>query len=240
MPNEQTEIQNRLLKFLEENEVHSFRDESMAIPRQIFYSTTRQHLTEMEVTILDILVTQGKVKRSNIQIAIVYTAMKFHTPTKAESELISEHTSKVTASGLVHLGSKTTEYKSEYDPTLLEAFTTSSTSDSLRVQLHCPEFTSLCPKTGQPDFANIYIEYLPKGLCVESKSLKLYLFSFRNHGGFHEQCIEMIGNDLWKLLEPEYLYVRGEFMPRGGISIWPEYFKALRPGFENIPLRASK
>lgn len=80
-----------------------------------------------------------------------------------------------------------------------------------------------CPKTGQPDFAKIVINYIPRNLMVESKSLKLYLFSFRNNGDFHEDCINMIGKDLVKLMEPKYLEVRGIFSPRGGISIFP-YF----------------
>ena len=85
----------------------------------------------------------------------------------------------------------------------------------------CPEFTTLCPKTGQPDFGRIYISYIPRVRIVESKSLKLYLFSFRNHGDFHEDCVNIILNDLWELMDPRYLEVRGVFMPRGGISIHP-------------------
>ena len=89
------------------------------------------------------------------------------------------------------------------------------------VTFNCPEFTSLCPKTGQPDFASITINYIPDGFLVESKSLKLYLFSFRNHGDFHEDCVNIIMKDLVRLLEPKYLEVEGIFTPRGGISIYP-------------------
>ena len=85
----------------------------------------------------------------------------------------------------------------------------------------CPEFTTLCPITGQPDFATISIAYIPQTKMVESKSLKLYLFSFRNEGGFHEDCVNIILKDLIKLLEPKYLEVLGDFTPRGGISINP-------------------
>ena len=85
----------------------------------------------------------------------------------------------------------------------------------------CPEFTSLCPKTGQPDFGHIIINYIPRTLMVESKSLKLYLFSFRNHGDFHEDCVNMIMKDLVRLMDPKYLEVIGLFKPRGGISIKP-------------------
>ncbi len=83
----------------------------------------------------------------------------------------------------------------------------------------CPEFTSLCPVTGQPDFAHLVIDYVPKGWLVESKSLKLYLGSFRNHGAFHEDCTVAVGRRLAGLLEPEYLRIGGYWYPRGGIPI---------------------
>jgi 7-cyano-7-deazaguanine reductase len=82
-----------------------------------------------------------------------------------------------------------------------------------------PEFTSLCPVTGQPDFAHIVIDYVPGDWLVESKSLKLYLASFRNHGAFHEDCTLRIGKDLVALLEPRWLRIGGYFYPRGGIPI---------------------
>ncbi len=89
------------------------------------------------------------------------------------------------------------------------------------VQISAPEFTSLCPITGQPDFATIEIEYEPRERCVESKSLKLYLGEFRQHGEFHESCVNRIANDLVNLLEPEWLVVTGKFTSRGGISLHP-------------------
>ena len=82
-----------------------------------------------------------------------------------------------------------------------------------------PEFTSLCPVTGQPDFATLVIDYVPDQWLVESKSLKLYLASFRNHGAFHEDCTVMIGKRLVELLEPRYLRIGGYWYPRGGIPI---------------------
>lgn len=82
-----------------------------------------------------------------------------------------------------------------------------------------PEFTSLCPKTGQPDFATIYIDYMPRKSLIESKSLKLYMFSFRNHGAFHEDCINLIARKLWDAAEPQWIRVVGIFNPRGGIPI---------------------
>lgn len=82
-----------------------------------------------------------------------------------------------------------------------------------------PEFTSLCPVTGQPDFAHLVIDYVPKDWIVESKSLKLYIASFRNHGAFHEDCTVAIGKRLVGLLEPHYLRIGGYWFPRGGIPI---------------------
>ena len=87
------------------------------------------------------------------------------------------------------------------------------------VRFTAPEFTSLCPVTGQPDFAHIVIDYVPGDWLVESKSLKLYLGSFRNHGAFHEDCTIAIGKRLVKLLEPRYLRIAGYWYPRGGIPI---------------------
>lgn len=108
-----------------------------------------------------------------------------------------------------------------YDPSILEAFENKHMDNDYFVKFNCPEFTSLCPITGQPDFATIYISYVPKKFMVESKSLKLYLFTFRNHGDFHEDCINIIMKDLIKLMDPKYIEVWGKFMPRGGISIDP-------------------
>jgi len=82
-----------------------------------------------------------------------------------------------------------------------------------------PEFTSLCPVTGQPDFAHIVIDYVPGDWLVESKSLKLYLSSFRNHGAFHEDCTVRIAKDLADLLQPKWLRIGGYWYPRGGIPI---------------------
>lgn len=82
-----------------------------------------------------------------------------------------------------------------------------------------PEFTSLCPVTGQPDFAHLVIDYVPGDWLVESKSLKLYLTSFRNHGAFHEDCTVSIGRRLVALLDPRWLRIAGYWYPRGGIPI---------------------
>ena len=122
---------------------------------------------------------------------------------------------------LTLLGSNHTEYKTDYDPSLLETFSNKHPDNDYFVKFNCPEFTSLCPITGQPDFATIYISYVPDKLMVESKSLKLYLFSYRNHGDFHEDCVNKIMKDLIALLNPKYIEVTGKFLPRGGLSIDP-------------------
>lgn len=123
--------------------------------------------------------------------------------------------------GVTLLGSAGTHYPDRYAPEVLETFDNKHLDNEYLVTFTCPEFTSLCPKTGQPDFARIIINYIPRVKMVESKSLKLYLFSFRNHGDFHEDCVNIIMKDLVKLMDPRYLEVTGLFTPRGGISIYP-------------------
>ncbi len=123
--------------------------------------------------------------------------------------------------GITKLGSNSTQYLSDYAPEVLETFVNKHQENDYFVKFNCPEFTSLCPITGQPDFATIYISYVPDVKMVESKSLKLYLFSFRNHGDFHEDCINIIMKDLIRLMDPKYIEVWGKFTPRGGISIDP-------------------
>jgi len=122
-----------------------------------------------------------------------------------------------------------TNYASNYDPSLLETFENQHPDNDYWVQFNCPEFTALCPITGQPDFAELKILYMPDKRMVESKSLKLYLFSFRNHGDFHEDCVNVIMKDLIRLMDPKYIEVLGLFLPRGGISIYP-YANYGRPG----------
>ena len=123
--------------------------------------------------------------------------------------------------GVTLLGNQHTQYSDNYSPEVLETFPNKHPENEYLVTFNCPEFTTLCPKTGQPDFGHIYISYIPRERMVESKSLKLYLFSFRNHGDFHEDCINIIMKDLIKLMEPKYIEVTGYFLPRGGISIYP-------------------
>jgi len=120
------------------------------------------------------------------------------------------------------LGQGATKYPQKPEDAILETFANKWPGSNYVVELECPEFTSLCPKTGQPDFAKITIGYIPDKRLVESKALKLYLFSFRNHGEFHEDVTNRIAHDLFAAMEgPKILVVRGDFFPRGGISINP-------------------
>lgn len=131
--------------------------------------------------------------------------------------------------GVTFLGNQKVNYPQTYAPEMLECFINKHQENDYFVKFNCPEFTSLCPMTGQPDFATLYISYVPDKIMVESKSLKLYLFSFRNHGDFHEDCVNIIMKDLIKLMEPKYIEVTGKFTPRGGISIDP-YCNYGKPG----------
>lgn len=128
---------------------------------------------------------------------------------------------------LTLLGNQNVQYATDYAPEVLESVENLHSNRDYFVKFNCPEFTSLCPITGQPDFATMYISFIPDKKLVESKSLKLYLFSFRNHGDFHEDCVNIIMNDLIKLLDPRYIEVWGKFTPRGGLSIdpWCNYGK---------------
>lgn len=121
---------------------------------------------------------------------------------------------------LTVLGQKA-EVPADYAPQVLETFQNAHPQRDYFVTLRCPEFTTLCPITGQPDFATLLINYIPDQLMVESKSLKLYLFGFRNHGDFHEDVTNVILRDLVDLMHPKYIEVKGLFVPRGGIAIHP-------------------
>jgi 7-cyano-7-deazaguanine reductase len=99
----------------------------------------------------------------------------------------------------------------------LETFPNPRPDRNYQIRFECPEFTCLCPRTGQPDFATIHIEYVPQSTCVELKSLKLYLWSFRQEGAFHEAVTNQILDDLVKATQPRYMRVEGDFLVRGGI-----------------------
>jgi 7-cyano-7-deazaguanine reductase len=125
-------------------------------------------------------------------------------------------------SKLTVLGSAQTDHGDRPpEASMLEVFDNHHRSSRWLVGLECTEFTSLCPMTGQPDFGRVHIHYVPDRLCVESKSLKLYLFAYRNHGAFHEDCINRIADDLAERITPRYLRVFGDFNVRGGIGIKP-------------------
>ncbi len=125
---------------------------------------------------------------------------------------------KTDVSGLTQLGSKT-EAPAGPDQAVLERVPTGHAGTLYVVRFAAPEFTSICPMTGQPDFAHLVIDYVPQDWLVESKSLKLYLGSFRNHGAFHEDCTLDIAKKLVGLLSPVWLRIGAYWYPRGGIPI---------------------
>jgi 7-cyano-7-deazaguanine reductase len=121
-------------------------------------------------------------------------------------------------SGLTQLGGKA-ELPASPEEAVLESVPNSQEGTLFMVRFTCPEFTSLCPMTGQPDFAHLVIDYVPDKLLVESKSLKLYLGAFRNHGAFHEDCTVGIAKRLGREIAPQWLRVGGYWYPRGGMPI---------------------
>jgi 7-cyano-7-deazaguanine reductase len=125
------------------------------------------------------------------------------------------------ASAFHALGKRSEHRYENPDASVLEVFDNPHPSQNWAVSLACEEFTSLCPVTGQPDFGRLHIAYVPSKLCVESKSLKLYLMRYRNHGTFHEDCVNAVASHLAERLSPRYLVVYGDFRPRGGIAIRP-------------------
>ena len=127
---------------------------------------------------------------------------------------------------LTLLGSTRARYPDSPDKAKLESFRNAYAGRDYTVRFACPEFTSRCPITDQPDFGAITIEYVPNRLCLESKALKLYLFSYRNRNTFHEEAVNRILDDIVKAIQPRRARVLGVFNPRGGISItvdaaWP-------------------
>ncbi|MBB3607199.1 preQ(1) synthase [Rhizobium sp. BK602] len=125
---------------------------------------------------------------------------------------------KTDVSGLSMLGSQT-ETAANPEAAVLEKVPAGHAGTDYVVRFTAPEFTSLCPMTGQPDFAHIVIDYVPNEWLVESKSLKLFLHSFRNHGAFHEDCSIYIAKRLVDLLDPKWLRIGAYWYPRGGIPI---------------------
>jgi 7-cyano-7-deazaguanine reductase len=127
-------------------------------------------------------------------------------------------TIKTDVSGLTMLGQHVEQPRSP-EEAVLERVPNPHPGTRYCVRFAAPEFTSLCPLTGQPDFAHLVIDYVPRDWLVESKSLKLFLTSFRNHGAFHEACTVGIAKRIVELLDPEWLRIGGYWYPRGGIPI---------------------
>ncbi|MBN2684744.1 MAG: NADPH-dependent 7-cyano-7-deazaguanine reductase QueF [Pontiellaceae bacterium] len=127
-------------------------------------------------------------------------------------------TDETKLNGLTLLKKGETRYPTSPDEARLETFENANPQRNYWIQFQTSEFTSLCPITGQPDFATITIDYIPGKLCVESKSLKLYLFSFRQTGTFYEEIVNRIYTDLFNQLQPKRLIVQGAFTARGGIT----------------------
>ena len=122
-----------------------------------------------------------------------------------------------------------TEYPDTPDDARLETFENAYPGRDYEILFDCPEFTSLCPVTGQPDFGHIRIRYVADKQCIESKSLKLYLYSFRNHHTFHEEAVNRILSDLVKACKPRWMEVNGEFRPRGGIALTITAAEGVKP-----------
>ena len=122
-------------------------------------------------------------------------------------------------SNLTLLKSSKTSFPDSPEKASLEVFENLYSGRNYEITFDCPEFTSLCPVTGQPDFGAISIRYVPDSLCIESKSLKLFLFSFRNFNTFHEEAVNIITDKISGVCSPKWLEVSGRFHPRGGIAI---------------------
>ena len=130
--------------------------------------------------------------------------------------------SKKYGGNLTILGKSKTKFPASPDKAKLETFENKYSNRDYWISFDCPEFTSICPVTSQPDFGIITIRYVPDKKCIESKSLKLYLFSFRNSATFHEEAVNRILDDIVRACNPRKALVTGEFRPRGGIGICVE------------------
>jgi len=135
---------------------------------------------------------------------------------------------------LTHLGSESAIPASP-EAAIVECVENPHMNVDYHIRFTCPEFTSICPKTGQPDFAHLVIDYIPRKTIIESKSLKLYLHSFRNHGAFHEDCTIAIAKKLNSAAEPLWLRICGFWYPRGGIPIDVFYQTTEKPSHVWVP-----
>lgn len=131
----------------------------------------------------------------------------------------NKKTPKTTEKDNLNLGKKTDYNLDKVDGKSLQSVPNPHIDTQYSIRFACPEFTSICPITGQPDFAHLVIDYVPDKKIVESKALKLYLFSYRNHGAFHEDCTVQIAKDIIACIKPKWLRIGGYWYPRGGIPI---------------------
>ncbi|MDX2083193.1 MAG: preQ(1) synthase [Rickettsiales bacterium] len=129
----------------------------------------------------------------------------------------------------LNLGQKTKYSLNEVDKKILQNVENPHLNTLYSIRFSCPEFTSICPITSQPDFAHLVIDYVPDKKIIESKSLKLYLFSYRNHGAFHEDCTLQIAKDIIENIKPKWLRIGGYWYPRGGIPIDIFYQTSAKP-----------
>ena len=148
---------------------------------------------------------------------------------KNEKKSKKSQTEAIPHPTLTLLSRSHTEYPDTPDKAKLETFVNAYPGRDYEILFDCPEFTSLCPVTGQPDFGHIRIRYVADKQCIESKSLKLYLYSFRNHHTFHEEAVNRILTDLVKACKPRWMEVNGEFRPRGGIALTITATEGVRP-----------
>lgn len=143
---------------------------------------------------------------------------KKSTKQKTAGKKASKKSGKLPAKKLTQLGSHS-EIASSPDEAVLESVPNPQAGTDYLIRFVCPEFTSLCPVTGQPDFAHLVIDYVPGGKLVESKSLKLFMGAFRNHGSFHEDCTVLVAKRIIAAIKPKWLRIGGYWYPRGGIPI---------------------
>jgi 7-cyano-7-deazaguanine reductase len=148
-------------------------------------------------------------------------AEKSHRPLRGDSDN-ARMSERADLKDLSLLGKPETRLPSSPSEARLEVFPNHRPGRRYWITLNCPEFTSLCPVTGQPDSAKIVIRYVPGETCVETKSLKFYLASFRNEPAFNEEIVNRILDDLVHAMKPQEIIVRGEFAPRGGIQLTTE------------------
>ena len=148
---------------------------------------------------------------------------------KNEKKLKKSQKETIPHPSLTLLSRSHTEYPDTPDKAKLETFENAYPQRDYEILFDCPEFTSLCPVTGQPDFGHIRVRYIADKRCIESKSLKLYLYSFRNHHTFHEEAVNRILTDLVKACKPRWMEVNGEFRPRGGIALTITATEGVKP-----------